>query len=494
MNLRSAEGSDLHSFDTGATDTGSYDRVCAQSVRVREGFYRLAYRLGDTVCELPIFALANWHTRIYLMSQPTPQGLAPDFGRASVLWVRPGVGFNPSRPDIQVLESVRAAAESGRRFVTDKGLTDALYQKFENPMLGLISAQALLQRNAIDQALLSEVTDNLEQMLGPIPDVIALKLKVNPNAPVTPIEWPPILRWSWQLLLQQSVDRPDLIRRYSLAEQAGSHLAGDGIWVSWITDVQTGPLGSSSRSASDVTARVRQAWRQIERVEVLASQTVQTSGVQNAVALESVNVTQEATPAQTRLKGMVEMLGLPCGAIQEAVGTAAFNAVGSGDSPGCQSEQSRGATVMDAEKRKRFNERFLQRLLARRPQDRPEIHQRLQQTESVLEAMPLDAAAGGGVFRDPRDLALETIVNRERPVLFVRDGKFDLTEVTALGPEAVDLVDRMKQQGPHLFSLLPLIGRIDVVNFPGLDFVGTGWFVDTDIVVTNRHVANLISK
>jgi hypothetical protein len=52
----------------------------------------------------------------------------------------------------------------------------------------------------------------------------------------------------------------------------------------------------------------------------------------------------------------------------------------------------------------------------------------------------------------------------------------------------------MKQQGSHLFSLLPLIGRIDVVNFPGLDFVGTGWFVDTDVVVTNRHVANLIAK
>jgi hypothetical protein len=155
--------------------------------------------------------------------------------------------------------------------------------------------------------------------------------------------------------------------------------------------------------------------------------------------------------------------------------------------------------IMNVEERKRFNERFLQRLLARRPHDRPEIEQRLQQQArlvpeaAVLEAMPV--GVGGAVaFRDSRDLALETIVNRERPVLFVRDGKFDLTEVTALGPEAVDLVDRMKQQGSHLFSLLPLIGRIDVVNFPGLDFVGTGWFVDTDVVVTNRHVANLIAK
>lgn len=160
---------------------------------------------------------------------------------------------------------------------------------------------------------------------------------------------------------------------------------------------------------------------------------------------------------------------------------------------------------MNLEKRRQFNERFLRRLLARRPQDRPEIEQRLQQEERhvVLEAGFADVAdfadltldPTGQIGRDPRDRALETIVNRERPVLFVRDGKFDLNEVTALGPEAVDLVDRMRQQGSRLFSLLPLIGRIDVVNFPNnVDFVGTGWFVDTDVVVTNRHVASLIAR
>jgi phosphatidylserine/phosphatidylglycerophosphate/cardiolipin synthase-like enzyme len=140
---------------------------------------------------------------------------------------------------------------------------------------------------------------------------------------------------------------------------------------------------------------------------------------------------------------------------------------------------------MNLERRKQFNERFLQRLLARRPQDRPEIERRLQQeTRHPLPESPLD----------PRDLALETIVNRERPVLFVRDGHFDLTEVTALGPEAVDLIDRMKQQGSRLSSVLPLIGRIDVVNFPNVDYLGTGWFVDSDVIVTNRHVASLVAR
>ena len=53
-------------------------------------------------------------------------------------------------------------------------------------------------------------------------------------------------------------------------------------------------------------------------------------------------------------------------------------------------------------------------------------------------------------------------------MLFVQNGKFNTTDVTALGPEATDLVDRMKQQGGTLVPLLPLIGRIDVVNFPNI--------------------------
>ena len=53
---------------------------------------------------------------------------------------------------------------------------------------------------------------------------------------------------------------------------------------------------------------------------------------------------------------------------------------------------------MNLEKRRQFNERFLRRLLARRPQDRPEIEQRLQQEERhvVAEGQPQRAFQHGG--------------------------------------------------------------------------------------------------
>ncbi|HEY0083185.1 MAG TPA: serine protease, partial [Pyrinomonadaceae bacterium] len=494
--LCSGDGRDLHAFNTDVADAAPLDRAAALGVRVRAGFYRLSSPMGDAVVEMPVYALADWQTQIYLLSQPTPEGLAPDFGRASVLWARPGAGFDPGREDLRVLESVRLAAQSGRKHLTDKGLTDALYEKYANPMLGLISAHALLHRRAIDPGLLAQVTDNLEQMLGPIPDVVALKLAVNPDAEVPPVELPPLLRWSWELLLQRSVDRPELIRRHSFAEQVSGHVIGGGIWMSWMTDAQGIRLGDPLPSATrEVAANaVRQAWRQIGQGYVEAPRKVKWT----AEAAQSSKASHEPTSARSRLMGIVQMLGVPSSLIEEAVGADALNAVVSADSPAYSSELSRGVTVMNQEKRKQFNERFLRRLLARRPQDQPEIEQRLQQEERrvVNESAFADLTLNptGQLQRDPRDIAMETIVNRERPVLFVRDGEFDLNEVTALGPEALDLVDQMKQQGGRLFSLLPLIGRIDVVNFPNGDFVGTGWFVDTDIVVTNRHVASLIAR
>ena len=92
---------------------------------------------------------------------------------------------------------------------------------------------------------------------------------------------------------------------------------------------------------------------------------------------------------------------------------------------------------MNQEKRRQFNERFLQRLMARRPQDRGGLEQRLQtetnrlEPEAATEALVVDAS---GQSPRPRDLALETIVSRERPVLLhYQDGTFNTTDVTTLG-------------------------------------------------------------
>ena len=84
-------------------------------------------------------------------------------------------------------------------------------------------------------------------------------------------------------------------------------------------------------------------------------------------------------------------------------------------------------------------------------------------------------------------LGLETIVNRVgRPVLEVANDDYLLE-----GPEAVIWEPRLSNATvrSRLRSVIPSVGRIEVEHHPELLWVGTGWLIAEDVVVTNRHVA-----
>jgi phosphatidylserine/phosphatidylglycerophosphate/cardiolipin synthase-like enzyme len=89
---------------------------------------------------------------------------------------------------------------------------------------------------------------------------------------------------------------------------------------------------------------------------------------------------------------------------------------------------------------------------------------------------------------------LETIVREGRPALLVKNGKIT-REDTAVDDLSKEIVDRLMQAASVIEPIIPLVGRIDVANFAGgVDYLGTGWLIDTDVIVTNRHVANLIAR
>ena len=143
--------------------------------------------------------------------------------------------------------------------------------------------------------------------------------------------------------------------------------------------------------------------------------------------------------------------------------------------------------------RRKHNEEFLRRLIERKPELAEKYAHLLRPVEEVpelaLEGLaPLEAPEAAS-----RLVVLETIVNDQRPVLFVANDRLDTQQVTIRGEEAQELVDEMKAADEWLQHLVPLVGRIDVSNFRG-EYVGTGWFVAEDIVVTNRHVASLIAR
>lgn len=145
-------------------------------------------------------------------------------------------------------------------------------------------------------------------------------------------------------------------------------------------------------------------------------------------------------------------------------------------------------------RRKIANAEFVMRLIARRPEARKRVDERVRAVEPDAPAFAGDVVTEAtGRPSSPFDLVAETIVNEERPVLFVRKDGFDAENVTIKGLEAKELVGKLQASEATIKPLMALVGRIDVEEFPGSDYVGTGWLVDSDIVVTNRHVASLIA-
>src|SRR5688572_20773838 len=53
---------------------------------------------------------------------------------------------------------------------------------------------------------------------------------------------------------------------------------------------------------------------------------------------------------------------------------------------------------------------------------------------------------------------------------------------------------RLQTSAPILTRAAQAVGRIEVTGLPGYTFVGTGWLVDRNTVVTNRHVAESFAR
>lgn len=107
-------------------------------------------------------------------------------------------------------------------------------------------------------------------------------------------------------------------------------------------------------------------------------------------------------------------------------------------------------------------------------------HVTADRARALIEAPPLS----------PTDPVLEAIVLvLGRPVLLVRDDDVDLTAL-----ETDQWRKRLEHARAVLRSAIPSVGRIELDDHPRLDWGGTGWIVADDVVVTNRHVAELFAR
>jgi hypothetical protein len=90
------------------------------------------------------------------------------------------------------------------------------------------------------------------------------------------------------------------------------------------------------------------------------------------------------------------------------------------------------------------------------------------------------------------DSTLEAIVLRfTRPVFYVSGTEVTLPTDRFANSEVV--MNRLRAASGQIAAAVPSVGRIDLANHMN-EWAGTGWIVAPDIVVTNRHVAQLFAE
>lgn len=103
----------------------------------------------------------------------------------------------------------------------------------------------------------------------------------------------------------------------------------------------------------------------------------------------------------------------------------------------------------------------------------------------VFEEGKVPASTGDAV--EDQIVNESIILKRTRPVLAIKNDAAELVFTDSLDSEVWK--DRLTKAGELIKSAAQAVGRVDLEN-AGLDWVGTGWLVHDDIIVTNRHVAN----
>ncbi len=108
----------------------------------------------------------------------------------------------------------------------------------------------------------------------------------------------------------------------------------------------------------------------------------------------------------------------------------------------------------------------------------------LEATMPTLDKEKLELLIGGnesavspGAFSDLEAIILTT----GRPSLLVQDGKWETVR-------AAEIKRRLEAARATLEASIARVGRVEIVG-GSAEYVGTGWMIDEDVMVTNRHVA-----
>lgn len=254
LSLRDGNGSTVADLGSAArVDMQAADPWAACNVELDPGQYRLSLALPSGArLEQTVVACPGWQTQLFLLQRDYADSRRADLAKAAAFMTQGG-GFHPGDAHMREAELARLGLSNARKVMSSE-LRQILEHKFDNPMLGIFGAHLLLLEQTPDLGLVRTVAENLANLLGyPHPDVEALALAAG-NASATVFAIPPMLRRSWSLIVNATIERPELVPADSLAARAGQNLGSEEPWLIWnesaaATTAADGNLGSDLAAA-----------------------------------------------------------------------------------------------------------------------------------------------------------------------------------------------------------------------------------------------------
>lgn len=79
------------------------------------------------------------------------------------------------------------------------------------------------------------------------------------------------------------------------------------------------------------------------------------------------------------------------------------------------------------------------------------------------------------------------ILSVGRPVIEVRHNTF-------VPPTSSEWANKLIKYRNNIENAIPAVGRIEVKDHPSFEWLGTGWLISKNVIVTNGHIAELFAK
>jgi Caspase domain len=267
LELRNSRGAVVSHFPQKQIQSSVQEGWAAFHAAVPTGEYYLRYK-GTPHRDIPMELFTGWQTQLFFMFRTLPL-----FETLKIFIERRG--FRPQDQETRICDLALNGLQNHQDLLEPKDLRVLLYGKFQNPMLGIVAAHILLQKQGVPPGI-ETILSNLDRLLPESIDVAALILLAQSRGirfdqmraigrlkrKRFRFEHPPMLRMSLDAIAAASCLDPSLIDPESDIPVLVTRLFADSPWTNWQSigpaTAEFQPNWVHAALLSDVRARMKQ--------------------------------------------------------------------------------------------------------------------------------------------------------------------------------------------------------------------------------------------